>query len=365
MLIDHFGSGGAQRQIVYVAKGLKRMGYDVEFAIYYPEYRHFRLEVELFDIPINEIRKSNRFDLSAIKQLVALIKKNKVSHIVSFLDTPNVYAELVSWLTDARVVVSERSTFPDINRIGIKRSLQCSLHRFADVVVANSLSHSAALKTKFPFLRKKVKTIYNVVDEKFFEISGRRQVVDCRKILCVGTINHNKNPIILIRAIHYIRESYKITLKVSWAGKKGHTERDKSYFRQCEDLISALKLHNQWQWLGECEDISKLHLDHGLLVHASYFEGLSNAICEGMASGMVVIASNVFENPYLLGEISKKLLFDPDNFVELADSILSVISLSEENRIELSRAIAKRGVSLFNESSIIGQFSDAIFCGRK
>jgi hypothetical protein len=40
LVIDGFGSGGAQRQMVNLAAGLTRRGHTAEFAIYHPEMRH-------------------------------------------------------------------------------------------------------------------------------------------------------------------------------------------------------------------------------------------------------------------------------------------------------------------------------------
>ncbi len=45
-VIDHFGSGGAQRQMVNLALGLSRRGHDVEFLVYYPEFDFFRARVD-------------------------------------------------------------------------------------------------------------------------------------------------------------------------------------------------------------------------------------------------------------------------------------------------------------------------------
>ena len=39
--INYLGSGGAQRQIVELAVGFKKRGYDVKFLIYQKEYGDF------------------------------------------------------------------------------------------------------------------------------------------------------------------------------------------------------------------------------------------------------------------------------------------------------------------------------------
>ena len=42
LVIDHFGSGGAQKQIVTLAVGLKRKGFQVEIFNYYSSIIFFR-----------------------------------------------------------------------------------------------------------------------------------------------------------------------------------------------------------------------------------------------------------------------------------------------------------------------------------
>ncbi|CDS91584.1 hypothetical protein BN1088_1400001 [Sphingobacterium sp. PM2-P1-29] len=39
-VIDSLGSGGAQKQLVEIGKGLKEDGYEVEFLIYYKHLVH-------------------------------------------------------------------------------------------------------------------------------------------------------------------------------------------------------------------------------------------------------------------------------------------------------------------------------------
>ena len=59
-VIDSLGSGGAQRQMVNLARGFKSKGYDVEMLIYYPQLNFFRPEVEKAGGRIHEKKKKKR-----------------------------------------------------------------------------------------------------------------------------------------------------------------------------------------------------------------------------------------------------------------------------------------------------------------
>ena len=54
LVIDSLGSGGAQRQLVWLALGLEKRGYDVAVFVFYPENDHFKSELKENKIEILE-----------------------------------------------------------------------------------------------------------------------------------------------------------------------------------------------------------------------------------------------------------------------------------------------------------------------
>lgn len=359
LLIDHFGSGGAQRQIINLAKALKEYGYYVEFAIYYPQYKHFEPEVRESDIWINELQKKGRFSVSVVYSIYKLIRHKRFNLIISFLSTPNFYAEVVSVFVPVKCIVSERSAFQN-NEISFTQRMQCYFHIAADSIIINSTSHKNALVKTFPFLEKKAYTIYNIVGEKFFDVGKNRLASSGNHVLCVGTINENKNCLLLIKALHYLKQIYNIQINVTWAGKVGLSHADKEYHRQCVDLLQHYEIGNEWNWAGEVFDIANLYSTHSILVHSSFFEGLPNAICEGMASGLLILASNVNEHPHLLADIGTHLLFNPNDHIELAEKLFAVINLSNTDKQDLIDSIYERAQSLFNRKIILRKFVEVI-----
>ncbi len=358
MFIDHFGSGGAQRQIVNVAKGLKAFGYHVEFANYYSQYDHFEPEVRQYGIKINSLEKKSKYSLAVIHSVYKLINKGKFDVVISFLNTPNFYAEIACMFTSVKCIVSERSSFS--GPISLTRRIQCLFHAFADKIIINSRYHENAIKHEFPYLRKKTLVIYNIVGDDFFSIGERRLASEINNVLCVGTINSNKNCRAIIEALYYIKKIHGKEVKITWAGKTGQSEGDKAYQKYCNELLKKYKLERQWNWAGEVSDIPSLHKKHSVLVHGSFYEGLPNALCEGMASGLIVLASNVNEHPYLLSEIDQELLFNPHNSEELAGRILRVIDLSLEDKQCLIDKIQQRANTLFRQDLIIKKFESEI-----
>lgn len=359
MLIDHFGSGGAQRQIVNLSKGLKLQGYDIEFAIYYPQFKHFESDVREAGIHINELKKAGRFSFKIVYSVCKLIRKKRFDLIISFLNTPNSYAEIASAISGVKCIVSERSAFPN-NKISLLRYCQCYLHALAGSIVINSKSHQCAVDTAFPFLRKKTRVIYNIVEKEFFDIGNNRQAVKNDRVLSVGTINSNKNSILLINALYFLKQKYNVEICVTWAGKVGQSDEDTRFYKQCVELLKNYGISNQWVWAGEVSDITKLYHTHSILVHCSFFEGLPNAICEGMASGLIVLASNVNEHPNLLQDIDADLLFDPNDSRELGRKLYDVLNLDIRRKQELVDRTYNRARTFFDRISILEKFDQLI-----
>jgi GalNAc-alpha-(1->4)-GalNAc-alpha-(1->3)-diNAcBac-PP-undecaprenol alpha-1,4-N-acetyl-D-galactosaminyltransferase len=356
LLIDQFGSGGAQRQIVNVGKGLKERGYNIEFAIYYPAFTHFRNEVEEQNIPIHVLEKKSQYSPGVLTSLIKLYKKQRYGLVISFLDTPNFYAEIASKFTGIKCLVSERSTFPDPNNIPVKKRILCHFHRFANTVITNSFYHKESLLRAFPFLNKKTRVILNIVNQGFFDIYKSRNAAIATPVLCVGSVNANKNAKVIINALAILRDNSNVDLKVSWAGKIS----EQGYFDECEQLIDQLHLRQNWQWLGEVANIKEHHASHNVLIHASYFEGLPNAVCEAMASGMIVLGSHVCEHPALLSGFDAKLLFNPSDAMQLAEVIYGVTTMPPAKRTMLSAMIHKRAADLFSNQKVIDKFEEAI-----
>ena len=93
-MIDHFGSGGAQRQIVELACGLKSRGHQVEVFAYFPGHGFFRPRLDEQDIVVHEYEKGPGFSLAVVRKLAALIAERGFEIVVSYLSSPNIYAEL-------------------------------------------------------------------------------------------------------------------------------------------------------------------------------------------------------------------------------------------------------------------------------
>ncbi len=335
-IIDNLSTGGAQRQMVNLAVGLKQRGHEIKYFCYAPG--DFLAEsLRVADIPIIHFHKLSRYSLGVVSVLREFVRAEAFDLVLSYLPTPNLYILLATLglRRRPRLVVSERNNdYP--GGLAARHKLVRQLYRAADSVVVNSAFHSRFLANKYPWMRDKLKVIINGVDLTTFIYTGRA-VASELKILVLSSVQPRKNGLCLVEAIANLREKHHLLPRVSWVGELvGKDEPDSYYFRM-ETKIKEAGLDEQWRWLGQRSDIPSLIASHDILVHPSYGEGLPNAVCEALACGRPVIASDVFDNGYLVENGVRGFLFDWQDAESLAAAILNFSRLPFEERAEMGR----------------------------
>ena len=112
LIIDHFGSGGAQRQMVELACGLSRRGHVVEMFVYFPHHDFFRAHLDDLHILVHEHPKLGVGSIRVVMGLAGVMRRGMFDVAVSFLSTANIYAELARLAAPrTRLIVSERTSF--------------------------------------------------------------------------------------------------------------------------------------------------------------------------------------------------------------------------------------------------------------
>lgn len=335
LVIDSLGSGGAQRQLVNLAKGLKNLGVVVEVLVYYPKYDFFRKEILGSGIILHEIVKKKKISFKVIKKIKSLYKGNKYNVIISFLETPSIYCEIakIAFFLKFRLIVCERSS---VNKYSISwlTNIKRLLHVFSNAIVANSYYQGKWLSNKF-YLKNKVSIIYNGYNFSNIQIGSREEtkVGEQFSYLVVGRIAHYKNGLGLLNAlVHYVSSMGKCPV-INWAGR---LEKDKASVKIYDTIEATLDsfpiIKKNWNWLGEVKDLSTQFHSCDALLHLSFFEGLPNAICEAFIHGRPVIASNVCEHPKLVEEGVRGFLCDPHSASSIFRSIMKFEKLSIKKR---------------------------------
>jgi glycosyltransferase involved in cell wall biosynthesis len=350
MIIDHFGPGGAQRQMVELACGMKRNGHEVEMFIYFPQHDFFRPLLREHRIAVHEYPKGRGFSFGVLARLISHLRSRRFDAAVSYLSASNIYAELaMPFSGGTRLVVSERTSRHD-DKSALSAFVRRAMHSLADKVVANSRTHSDWLKGKW-WLKNKAVCIYNGLNLQDFRPACAAVAEGGElRLVGIGRVGPEKNILKLIAALSILQAEFGVTPQVSWAGSRDHSRTGRRYCREIDDALDALpEVHSRWHWLGVQADVPGLLRRHHALIHPSLYEGLPNAVCEALASGVPVLASNVCDHPLLVADGERGFLFDPGSPHSIAAAVakFSALSGDERRRFSLnSRAYAVANLSV-------------------
>jgi glycosyltransferase involved in cell wall biosynthesis len=349
LVIDHFGSGGAQRQMVNLAIGLKKVGIEVDVFIYYPKYNFYRQLLEKYSVNIIDHYKDKKgISASVFYHLRQLLVSNQYDIALAYLDTPSVYLLLSGIKCKTKLIVSDRSSYlgaPGKHSYLIKRQI----FRLSHKVITNSETQRSWFINSARFPDNKVITIYNGYDKTAF--FNDKTIIPSKlelNLIAIGGIRPVKNIETLILALDLFYQKHRWVPGISWVGKSDAIDYENNV-KSLLELKSEVKA--AWKWMGERSDIPGLLAAHHALISPSYYEGLPNVVCEALFSGKPVLSSNVCDYPVLVKDKVRGFLFNPKSPESIMKSIENLISLTSKEWLSMSensRLFAENNLSLDN-----------------
>jgi len=351
--IDSLCAGGAQRQLVELAKHIDRTRFEISFLLYH-DNRHFAPELESKGIPIKLIEKGPGFDPRFLVKLILHFRKTKPDIIQSFLKGPNLWARLAGPASGVRhIVSSERNT-------SIEKSTKWMLierltHFASSFIVTPTDSVRQVLVDKIGVNPKKIRVVYSGVDVARFQKPSHEKIEKLRAkfdltcddfvLTLAGRMHQQKNHLCLVRSVDVLNKNQdKIPvgrLKVLFVGN----EEDQDLRRLLHREIAERGLQENFVFAGAQEDMSEIYALSHAVVLPSLWEGLPNVVLEAMAAARPVIASDVSDNGKMVRHGETGYLFVSDAPEDLARYIAKLIDLGEEAR----KAMGDAGCRLARE----------------
>jgi glycosyltransferase involved in cell wall biosynthesis len=336
-LIRSLPIGGAERQLVNIAVGLRRKGHCVDVLVFYPEAGALADELRVSGIDVADLGKTGRWDvLGFIRRLRRLVGERRYDVVYSFLPTSNLVSALtVGVRADCGIIWGVRGG-PGSYRGDLfgrwLEALQWFLKGRADAVITNSHTLADALVAR-GWSPERLHVVVNAVDaSRFrFSVSDRmhwRRVWGCAEadyvIGSAGRIHPVKGLETLLEAVGMLRKK-DVPAKLLVAGNG-----DSSYVRHLQGLVDHQGLSQCVIWLGEVADMAGFYSAIDVFCLASISEGRSNVLAEARTCGVPIVATRVGDARFVSS--------DDDVLVEPGDAGGVAVALES-----LSKKVASRG----------------------
>lgn len=351
--------GGAQRQLVVLAKGLHAKGHMVVVA---PFYSSGPLEQELLEtgVRIRPLQKRGRWDLLPfLFRLARVMREERPEILYSYL-TDLVTVVLKPWFPSTKIVWGIRSSNRDLSGYDrvtqITAKLTFKLSRLADAVIANSRA-GCNYHVAQGYSRAKVVVIPNGIDTQRFrpDPEARRHVRsewgihDHEQVIgIVGRLDPVKDHATFLQAAGLLTQE-RNHLQFVCVGDGPAEQRDSLH-----QLTRSFKLTEHVIWLDGRSDMPAVFNALDLLVSSSISEGFSNVIAEAMACGVMCVVTNVGDSAWLVRDAGE--VVPPRDPVALKNAIEKVL----DRRPHTPTQIRRRIVELFSVDKLVTDTEQAL-----
>jgi glycosyltransferase involved in cell wall biosynthesis len=363
-LIRSLDYGGAQRQLIQLAKGLHQNDHSSSVILLYSN-GHLQKELDRSGVLIRSLNKSGRWDVFGfILRLIRILQKDQPDAVYAFLDVPNLLAVILKPLFPRiKMIWGVRASNMDLSRYNWIASLtywfECRLSRFADLIIVNSRSgfdHAAA--NGFP--KNKMVVIPNGIDtERFYPDPSERQRV--RK---EWGLSENDKLIGLVARLDPMKDHPTFLRAAALLAKKREDVRfvcvgdgPANYRHELYALTKELGLADRVMWTGARADMPAVYNALDIATSSSsYGEGFPNVIGEAMACGVPCVVTDVGDSGWIVG--------NSDAIVPVKEPYIMAHSWSlylAINRNKLSQQLRLKIVEKFSVKRLIDLTEKAIF----
>jgi glycosyltransferase involved in cell wall biosynthesis len=220
--------------------------------------------------------------------------------------------------------------------------------RLADVTLTNSDGGKQAIMEAERLHPEKIAVLENGVDLECFAIGSlpdtRGEVV---RVGAVANLRPVKNIDGLIRAAASLRETLlQVQFEVAGEGEQRH---------ELEKLIADHRLAQHFRLLGSVSDIPAFLMRQDIAILPSHSEGMSNALLEYMASGRMIVATDVGAASRLIRDGIHGRLVPPGDEAALAAAIAWMIQNPEAGQA-MAMAARQRVQDEYSRSAMARRF---------
>jgi GalNAc-alpha-(1->4)-GalNAc-alpha-(1->3)-diNAcBac-PP-undecaprenol alpha-1,4-N-acetyl-D-galactosaminyltransferase len=355
LVIYAMGIGGAQRVMSIVANYWATHGWEVTLITLADRSRpsFYYLEPQIKLVQLGIIGDSPNFltilrtGWQRIQLLRSAIVASQPDVVISFLNTGNVMTLIATRNLNIPVIVSEHSYpgFVDVSRCW--QVLMKWTYRYADLVTL--LTESAL---EFYPIESGYRSIVmpNPVITPAIDLDNKR-LLPTPTLIAIGRLHPVKGFDLSIASFAKLRDKYPDWhLTILGEGP---------IRAELEDLCSQLDLTERVHFLGQVKNVNAYLRQADIFVLSSRFEGFPMALCEAMACGLPVIATDCLSGPReMITDGVNGILVAMEDVDALADGMDTLMS-DPTKRQQLALA-APQILEQFGLEQVMNRWKDAI-----
>lgn len=320
-VVPTLGRGGTERQLVYLARGLKEAGWPVAVTVLFrsgPYENH----LSQAGIAFSFLNAKGLRDGRAWLRLCSLLARARPAVVHSMLFDANLWCgTALRFCAERAALVTSRR---DIDQWKRPRHTWAErwASRHARAIVCNSLAAASWAASHERLPDSSYHVIYNGlppapgVSESQVEAlrSSLRLSSGARCVLCVGTLSPKKGQDILLNAMARVRRQVMdaIALLVGEGPARENLERQ----------AAALGLSDAIRFCGDEDDVWTYLRLASVLVVPSRYESMPNVLLEAMAAGLPVVASETGGIPEAIVQGQTGTLVPTEDTGAFADAIV-------------------------------------------
>jgi glycosyltransferase involved in cell wall biosynthesis len=286
-LIPTLDRSGAEKQMVFLAKGLPRDRFRVEVATL-TRLGPFEADLIAAGLPVTSIRKRFKLDPAAVVRLARFMREKSFDIVQTWVFAANTYGRIAARIARVPVVVVSEMAV-DLWKGRTDKLIDRRLATWSDRLVGNS--HDVVdFYRKLGLAEDRLVMIYSGTSD------DEPPIVDARVIraelgfdataplaLFAGRLAEQKRVDDLLMALDLLQH-VQPDLRALIAGDGPLRER-------LEESACAYDLKKRLRILGHRDDIPRLMAAADLVVLPSSYEGLPNVVLEAMRFGKPVVAT--------------------------------------------------------------------------
>lgn len=344
LLVSSLEPGGAERQVVQLARNLDRKRFD-PVVCSLSESVPLADELRDRESELVVVEKRWRYDATPVWRVARVMRDRGVSIVHAFLFDAEMVARLAARLAGVPVVIgSERNT--DYRRTMVQSLCQRLTRGMFDGLIANSQSGRRFAMRTLGIAGDRIHVVRNGVNlEQFRPLDGscaRQQLgIEADEVVVgmVGSFKPQKNHLMFLQVARRVVERLPrsrflfVGGRLNEGGEKlpslrpgtGFHRNVAAYHRQVSETIDELGLRERCLLVGKVGNMAEMYSACDVTVLTSHHEGTPNVLLESMACGVPVVATNVSDNAFVVPDGEVGYLVEPDNVAGMVERVCGLL----------------------------------------